>query len=284
MVTRLVKRPPAPWISEEIKRAMTERDNIQKDLKLNENAELRRRYKEKKKEVISKIYKAKSKYYREEFHKSKGNSKKTWNTIKMIVSNTGNKYDPSNIPDIDRKIEEFNNFFANVGRQTYEKTSSNTLLNENTISARNNLESMRQGNLFRPQPVTVETVILTFKTLNETNAVGKDDIPYRFVRDSFPVIAFYLTVIINTSIVTGAYPRLWKHGNLVPGHKSGDVEDPSNYRPISILCVLSKLLEKVIANQLVNFLEHKKLLSHTQHGFRSGLSTETALISVTNKL
>ena len=75
-------------------------------------------------------------------------------------------------------------------------------------------------------------------------------------------------------------PELWKHPYAVPIYKSGDIEDVGNYPPISILSVLSKILEKIVATQLMKFLEDHNLLANSQHGFRSGLSTETALMKV----
>ena len=73
------------------------------------------------------------------------------------------------------------------------------------------------------------------KDLRETNAVGIDGISLRFVRDSLPVMAVYYTVIVNTSIVTGKYPGLWKHPLLAPVYKSGDYDELGNYRPIALL-------------------------------------------------
>ncbi len=65
------------------------------------------------------------------------------------------------------------------------------------------------GNIFRPQPVNTETIILTKKGLNgfnDTNSVGSDDIPSRFIEDSLYFTAFYLTCVINTSTVTDVFP------------------------------------------------------------------------------
>ena len=84
--------------------------------------------------------------------------------------------------------------------------------------------------------------------------------------------------------MTGNYPDLWKHPYVVPVFKSGDVENIGNYRPISLLPIISKILEKIVANQLISFLETNKLLVNNQHGFRPNLSTETALLTVTNKI
>ena len=106
----------------------------------------------------------------------------------------------------------------------------------------------------------------------------------RFIRDSLPVIAFYLTIIINTSIVTYIYPNGWKLPHVVPFFKNGDPDEVGNYRPISLLPILSKILEKIVSNQLIAYLENNNLLSHTQHGFRPRLSTETALMKLSESI
>lgn len=84
--------------------------------------------------------------------------------------------------------------------------------------------------------------------------------------------------------MTGTFPKQWKKAIVVPILKSGDANQPQNHRPISLLPILSKILEKVIANQLTNYLEENHLLSNTQHGFRARLSTETALTKLSNVL
>ena len=137
---------------------------------------------------------------------------------------------------------------------------------------------------FRPQPVDINTLILIIKHLKATNSCGSDGIPYRFLIDSLPITIFFILVIVNTSIVTGNYPDPWKHPHVVPVFKSGDIENIGNYRPISLLPILSKVLEKIVAIQLMTFLESNRLLTDNQHGFRPNLSTETALLKVTNRI
>ena len=127
-------------------------------------------------------------------------------------------------------------------------------------------------------------VILVVKDLNDTEACGSDGISLKFIKDALIVIAFYLTIIVNTSIVTGLYPDGWKFPYVVPFFKSGDPDKPENYRPISLLPILSKILEKIISIQLSNYLEINNLISSTQHGFRSRLSTETALMKISNTI
>jgi hypothetical protein len=70
--------------------------------------------------------------------------------------------------------------------------------------------------------------------------------------------------ILNLSVKTARFPALWKVAKVVPIHKSGSYDLPENYRPISALPVLSKILEKAMHQQLINFLEKKDLLSKSQ--------------------
>ncbi len=83
--------------------------------------------------------------------------------------------------------------------------------------------------------------------------------------------------------MTGIFPESWKHAPFVPVRKNGDAANVSNYLPIS-LPILSKVLEKIVSTQLVNYQEENNLLSKTQHGFRPKLSTATALTVVTDEI
>ncbi len=76
----------------------------------------------------------------------------------------------------------------------------------------------------------------------------------------------------------------WKQALVVPLFKSGDINDLNNYRPILLLPILSKILEKIVAGQLIQFLERNKLMSNAQHGFCPRLSTEAALTVITDKI
>ena len=64
----------------------------------------------------------------------------------------------------------------------------------------------------------------------------------------------YITLIVNTSIVTKVFPKPWKHTIIITIHKAGDIEEPTNFRPINLLLILSKILEKVILTQLSGVL------------------------------
>ena len=100
---------------------------------------------------------------------------------------------------------------------------------------------------------------------------------------SAPYISESITYICNKSIQNSEFPEKWKEGKISPLFKNGSKEDINNYRPISILPVLSKILEKHIHDSLMEFLNCFNVLHTTQSGFRAGHSCETALVGVIDR-
>ena len=89
-----------------------------------------------------------------------------------------------------------------------------------------------------------------------------------------------LTKILNCSIKTSTVPDDWKKANICPVFKSGKRDEPSNYRPISLTCVTSKLLEHIISTSMWAHINKNDLLTNYQHGFRKNFSTTTQLLHV----
>ncbi len=106
----------------------------------------------------------------------------------------------------------------------------------------------------------------------------------RYLQEALPVLITYITITNNTPIVTGKFPCARKHATVIPIFKNGDRSDINNYSPVSLLPILSKVLEKIVAQQLSNFLQSNHLIANSQRGFRPNLSTETALLTVTNTI
>ena len=285
-ITILLSRPPAPWIDSEVKEEMKRRDDLQRQFKANRrNSDIERAYKREKSHVNEMLSEKKKHYFREEFSKCKGDIKGTWNVINRIIPiNKKCSGQLNNLGENDQqKANDFNEYFANIGKNMYEKSQNdihliNQPLSDQPPSVRTNI------NNFRPHPIDLVTLILIIKELKPTNSCGSDGIQFRFLIDSLPVTIFYILVIVNTSIVTGIYPDPWKCPIVTPIYKSGDTDNVENYRPVSLLCIISKILEKVVAIQLIDFLEKNRLLCNEQHGFRPSLSTETALLKITNKI
>ena len=288
LITGEILRPPAPWISQEIKDSMKERDKLQMRTKADRNNTLlREKYKEQKKKVNSLIKVSRKDYFREEFRKNKNDIAKSWRIAKKAISSDCNNKQPTtqDKDNLAARAASFNEFFSGVGKLTYDKTQEELArCNFASLTVHQNNVNNNSLRYFKPVPVDCETIILTVKGLKESNACGSDGISLRFVKDSLYIIAFYLTVIVNTSIVTKTYPSSWKYPYVIPAFKGGDSEDIANYRPISLLPVVSKILEKIVANQLTTYLETNNLLSNSQHGFRPKLSTETALLKISDRI
>ena len=130
--------------------------------------------------------------------------------------------------------------------------------------------------------VTEEVVRAKVKALKLGKAVGHDNIPARFLVDAADVIAPCLTYLINLSIEQGKCPSLFKLARVIPLYKKGTKTDPGNYRPISILCSVSKVVERIIHEQINQYLSTHNLLFDLQSGFRKSHSTDTCLLYLTD--
>ena len=114
------------------------------------------------------------------------------------------------------------------------------------------------------------------KGIKRLKSAGLDDLPPYLLKDSVPFISLPLAPIINLSFSTGFFPSQWKNSRIVPVYKSESTLSLGNYRPISILPFLSKIIEKLVHQQLMKFLDENRLLSDFQFGFRPNISTELA--------
>ena len=123
-------------------------------------------------------------------------------------------------------------------------------------------------------------IIETIKELSSNSAGGPDGIPTSLLINCAEETATVLKMIYSHSLSSSLIPISLKDAAIIPVFNSGDTSLPSNYRPISLTSVLSKVIEKIIRKQVLNFLSHRGYLNNTQHGFRSGRSCLSALLDV----
>jgi len=131
-------------------------------------------------------------------------------------------------------------------------------------------------NSFSFSLVTENKVLKYLNKLSSNKATGLDGIPARFVVDSASLIACPFTHVINLSLIQGTVPA-----RVVPLYKKGD-KTVGNYRPVSILSVISKIFERVVYDQVDTYPKEKKILYDFQFGFRSSYFTDTCLIHLTD--
>ena len=117
-----------------------------------------------------------------------------------------------------------------------------------------------------------------------SKSAGEDKISGKFLRGATEVISSPLTYIMNLSLKSATVPDDFKLAMVLPIYKKGNRNIEGNYRPVSILPVASNVLEKIVYNQLHNYLEQNSLIYDFQSGFRSSHSSDTALTFLADKL
>ena len=133
-------------------------------------------------------------------------------------------------------------------------------------------------------PVSARFIRMELSGMKVGKSTGLDDVSSRFLRDGADFLIEPIQHIINMSILTEVVPDKFKEARVKPLFKKGSRLDPGNYRPVSILPVLSKVLERAVNGQLREFLESNGILFEFQSGFRSGFSTDTCLANLTDRI
>ncbi|CAB4032685.1 Hypothetical predicted protein, partial [Paramuricea clavata] len=128
--------------------------------------------------------------------------------------------------------------------------------------------------------LTVEEVQAVLETLDVTKATGPDNVPARLLKETAPVISTSLCTLFNKSLSQGALPEDWKIANIIPVYKKGEKEYAENYRPISLLSIVSKVLERCVFYNIREQLY--QVIKTSQHGFTRGKSCVTNLLEVLN--
>ena len=172
--------------------------------------------------------------------------KKTWKIInevsskhlsktkKILEIGTGEKVITSPI----EIAEAFNHYFSTVGSNLTSDIPLTEYCPEYYLEPTHSIFSLK--------PPTVETVYNLLTKIDEKKSVGLDNIPNRLLKIAADVVAPSLTAIFTASINTEIFPQEWKESRVSPVYKSGARNDPSNYRPISVIPVIAKIFEKIV--------------------------------------
>ena len=128
--------------------------------------------------------------------------------------------------------------------------------------------------------ITPESVKKKLLNLNPSKAQGPDGIPPKILKELSEELSWPLCTLFNLSLETGVVPDDWKTAEVVALFKKGTKSDPGNYRPVSLTCITSKVLESLIRDEIVTHMTANKLYSKCQHGFRRKRSCITQLLEV----
>ena len=232
--------------------------------------------------VSRKILKAKKDHNKSYFETHRNNIKKTWEGIRKIV----NVKKPSDFSisqlNVKGKIVEdpveitnnFNNFFANVGPDT-EKTVPKVP----NMSPTMYLKNRNQFDLIVAH-ISEEEILDIINSLSN-KSTGPASIPLRLLKIVADLIVIPLCRIINISFSSGVFPDVLKVSKIIPLHKGGSTLEVNNFRPISLLSIFDKIIEKLMHKRLYDFLDEHDILYEHQFGFRKFYSTAYSLIEIT---
>ena len=225
-------------------------------------------------------------HYQKYFKTNKLNLSKTWEGIREVINIRKKKGQTINtlksdnrIIHEDRKIsEQFNKHFCNIAK-TIEKEIP---------SAKNNfsgyLKNPIEKSLSINPTTTADEVETQIKGLKNNKESGPNSIPTSIFKNFRKSLNVPLTEIINLSFNEGKFPTQLKSANVIPAFTKGDILEVNNYRPISIISNISKIIEKLIHRRLNSFLEQNNVFYPFQFGFRDRNSTSHALIKITDKI
>lgn len=209
--------------------------------------------------------------------------KKSWKILKDVINRKKQsascsrfKIDDVVTSDKKRISNGFNDFYINVGSNLAKKIPNSDKKPQDFIKGINE-KSMYVEN------VTQNDVVKIFASLKSASS-GWDGISLDAIKKSFACFIEPLTHCMNLSLMSGIVPNELKIARVIPLFKSGDISLFSNYRPVSILPLFSKILERLMYVRLLSFVNENGLLYKFQFGFREGHSPELALIYLIDKI
>jgi hypothetical protein len=271
-----------PWVTGELKSLIRNRNRLWRHYKSTQNRQHFLNFKTMRNRVVSLTRRLKTNYIQQlqnELCDPALSTKRWWHLVKQV---TGNKI-TSGIPpllengttvtDSKHKATVFNNYFCSQSRLP--PMAANHQLPPLVVKTPDTISNMY---------FTQQEVAKVLSGLQPGKATGPDQIGNFILKSCAQELANSLCNIFNHSLRSCTYPSAWKRGNVVPVHKKSDRQKKENYRPISLLCNVSKVFEKLIHNNLYQFLNSRGLLTPKNSGFRTGDGTVNQLISIVDKI
>ena len=276
------------WITNEMIEQMKDRDYFYRKAKTTNSEDDWNIAKFHRNQANSSVRNAKADFIKDQLRNNEGNSAKFWRNIKQIMpTKKGHKtntkillHDNNNMAIQNLNIAEYmNNFFANLGNVNRAPID---IEEEEEMSQNPDLDHL--DNDFTLDLVTKFEIDALTRKINISKSSGIELLSSRLLKDSFHIMGDKLAFLYNLSIQTTIFPDKWKKALVIPIPKSGDLKKVENYRPISLLPLPGKILEKLIHTQLSFHLEENEILSNNQFGFRKQRNTCHAISQLLNQI
>ena len=280
-----VREDTPPWITKDLISEVNQKDFLFKKAKKLPSEANWETFRRKKNEVKRLLATAKEEFVKNKLEEHEANPRKFWRTINEVSGIGKNKSSKkcTKIIDQDERVYEkqeaadfLNNYYSNIGpnlAKAHKKKWDKRKCNIETTSS------------FSFQWVTEIEVKHLIKEIKISKSSAIEGLSTRLLKDAFEVLSFELTYLYNSCLQFGIFPKDWGLSKITPIPKtSHHSTDPNDWRPISQICLPSKLLEKIIHQQLYHYLDVNNILSPHQYGFRKGLCTSIAIFDVLKNL
>lgn len=271
-----VKGYHLPWISGDLIRLFKKRDRAFAKFKHTKQINDWEEYKQLRNMCTTQTRNAKANYYRDSLANDLHNPKQFWKRMNSLIGKTKCT---SNSILINNEITHDPGVISNAFSLHFSQTPNvepSLLLSDISLPSCNSS--------FTFKVVGSADVLQAMSQLSSSSGPGPDGIESKFLKIASHVLSSPLSVLFNMSFTTCKVPQAWKSSKIIPLHKSGDTQNLNNYRPISIINSTVKIFEKMIFNQLSDYLQQNNLLSQCQSGFRKNFSTTSALLKITNDI
>ncbi|MCG7875203.1 MAG: reverse transcriptase family protein [Candidatus Thiodiazotropha endolucinida] len=262
------------WITCHIKKMIRKRKRSYRQFKRTASAYFWNKYKLLRNKVNKEIRKSKQQYFDKldrQLSCEKCDPKIFWRTSKQLLSLGRTR---SNIPTLILNNEHAEND-SQKARMLNQYFSSQTTVNDTNKSlphldpVQHNLESIT---------ISIQDVKDVLQHLNISKACGPDLISPRLLKEGASILASPYCTVFNRSLIQGYFPSCWKDANVTPVYKKDDKSLPNNYRPISLLSLVGKVMERCVHKHLYNYIVEHQLLTPLQSGFVQGDSTTYQLL------
>ena len=262
---------PCRWLNSDLKKLMKDRDRVLEKARKSKKDEDWRVYRTLRNSCNNQTKAAKRSYHRNLLDENAGSPKGFWKCIKSIfptktATSLGGNNKSQNF------VDKCSTYFCNA----VSKLKGQVILLTNFVWKTKQNFRRRTAKTFNFVYVSNVFITKQLKSLKRNKSAGIDGFPPGMLKDCHKIISQPLRHIINLSLNSGIVPSSWKIAKVVPIYKKGTTTDPANYRPISVLPVLSKVLEKAVHCQLMDYLEDENLLTDRQFGYRRKRSTNLA--------
>lgn len=281
-----IKRDRPPWFSDDITELSKHRNDFFRLGRKNKDQFLLGEARYLRTTIKRDLPKLKNDYYLHLMTSNQDNIKKFWTTMNDIICSK-NKSDISIIkhPDTNlllnttESVEVLNHYFVNVADTLVKKLPLTNDVDPLTTDILNSNTVLKFDNCITP-----EKVKQTLKDFLPTKSSGCLKISSRIYLDSFEILHEQLAFIMNLSLRTSKFPTAWKKSIVTLIPKKGDCCIVGNIRPISLIHICSKLLEKIVSELLIEYLQRNTIVKPSQYGFVKNRSTTDCIAALCNDL